>query len=137
MGASYDGANLASYLCRGNCFGPCNGFGAEGASAPCNGYSTGIFALYPSREITEYFTGLCFSSCILRGLPSWSTRYTFTFRYVPSFFWFVGRYVSTYWLRIDSLICEKISGSAPWNTGANHIPPVISANVRISLSAWR
>src|SRR6185437_12215724 len=64
---------LASYLCRGNCFGSCNGFGDEGAPAPCNAYSTGSFALYPSRAITEYFTGLCFSSCIFSGLPSLST----------------------------------------------------------------
>ncbi len=43
-------------------------------------YSTGSFARYPSRVITEYFTGFCFSSCICRGCPSLSTSSTCTWR---------------------------------------------------------
>ena len=54
-------------------------------------HSTGSFALYPSRAITEYFRGFFFSSCICKGLPSLSTSSTFTLRYVPSFLLFVGR----------------------------------------------
>ncbi len=43
-------------------------------------YSTGSLARYPSRAITEYFTGLCFSSCIWSGLPSLSTSMTLILR---------------------------------------------------------
>ena len=81
--------------------------------SPASLYSTGNFARYPSRATIEYFNAFPFSSDIFSGRPSLSTRYTFTLRYDPSFFAFVGRYVSTYLFRIESLIREKISGISP------------------------
>ena len=65
--------------------------GCRQLSAEPGVYSTGSFARYPSRAITEYFSGLPLSSAIFSGLPSSSTRYTFTFRNVPSLWVLVGR----------------------------------------------
>jgi hypothetical protein len=42
--------------------------------------STCCLALYPSRAMTSYFIGWCFSSCIFNGWPSLSTSSTRIFR---------------------------------------------------------